>query len=230
MNKTKLLNHKANQMKKFNMSLIMKNAWKFFKSQDVRTMEIFSDCLKKSWAIAKSAPLFADIYRKYYSDLLRYVNSKIRNSEDAEELTNDIFVKANKHLQSYNPDMSQINTWLYKIANCAIIDRHRTDHSDKLINTSDFVDSETGEEIFQFVDNSETTDDIENTELSTKISKAFNVLSPNYRKVAILYFTKELKYKEIAELCQIPMGTVKGILVRARKLLQSELKGELITA
>ena len=216
-------------MKKFNMSVIMKNAWKFFKSQDVRTMEIFSDCLKKSWAIAKSAPLFADIYRKYYSDLLRYVNSKVHNSEDAEELTNDIFVKANKHLQSYNSDMSQINTWLYKIANCAIIDRHRTDHSDNLINVSDFVD-ETGNEVFQFVDNSETSDDIENNELSTKISKAFNVLSPNYRKVAILYFTKELKYKEIAEVCQIPMGTVKGMISRCRELLQTELKGALITA
>jgi RNA polymerase sigma-70 factor (ECF subfamily) len=229
MNETKLLNHKANTMKKFNMSLIMKNAWKFFKSQDVRTMQIFSDCLKKSWAIAKSAPLFADIYRKYYSDLKRYVNTKVHNFEDAEELTNDIFVKISQNLQKYNSDISQINTWIYKIANNAIIDNHRTDHSDNFINTSDFVDSETGEEIFQFVDNS-NTDNIENTELSTKISKAFNVLSPNYRKVAILYFSKELKYKEIAELCQIPMGTVKGVISRCRELLQTELKGALITA
>ncbi len=60
-------------------------------------------------------------------------------------------------------------------------------------------------------------------ELKKRINRAFNTLKPNYKRIAELFFLDGKKYHEIAEICQIPMGSVKGMINRARTLLQMEL-------
>ena len=65
---------------------------------------------------------------------------------------------------------------------------------------------------------------MDNVDKSEKIVKAFENLKPNYRKIAELYFIEDKQYNEIADICNIPLGTVKGMISRCREMLQSELK------
>ena len=78
---------------------------------------------------------------------------------------------------------------------------------------------------FNFVapEQSKADNEVLTKELHGKIAKAFRTLKPKYRKIAILYFLRDLPYVEIAEIVNVPMGTVKGMISRARQKLQAEL-------
>lgn len=204
----------------------MKKAWQLFKSQPVRTDEMFAECLKKSWSISKTAPKFEDLYKLYYGAIFNFIFLKLHNTEVCEELTNDVFIKANSNMHLYNSDKSQISTWLHNIAKNLVIDYYRADNSDKYINVSQFNDAETGKEVFQFAD-SQTTDSImDNKELLENVQKAMSKLKPKYQKVAELHFIADKPYNEIAELLEMPLGSVKGMVNRIKSMLtsQAELK------
>lgn len=202
----------------------MKRAWTLFKAQNIRTMEMFSTCLKESWNIAKNGIKTIDIntiYNKYYQSIYHFVLGRVNHVEDAEEIANDVFIKANKHLDNYDVHTAKINTWLFTIAKNAVIDFYRRNHSDQYTNVSDFADADTGKEIYQFVD--DTADVVENLELGEQIKVAFASLKPKYRRVAELFFLSQKQYKEIAEIMDIPMGTVFGMISRCRTMLQGNL-------
>jgi RNA polymerase sigma-70 factor (ECF subfamily) len=171
------------------------------------------------------------IYRKYYNTILNYINWKINNLDDAMELTNDVFLKFDR--VGYNPErmgfenkVANVGSYLHTIANTLIIDYTRTYHQDKYIPASRFFNENNDMETFQFEDvNASAETNVAKDELQYSLNKAFSGLKPKYRKIAVLYFVKEKKYDEIAELCNVPLGTVKGMIARARVQLQGELDG-----
>lgn len=168
------------------------------------------------------------IYTKHHNTVLAYISWKLNGVSICEEIANDVFLKANRLLASFDSERSNIKTWLFTIANSAIIDYYRTNHSDKFVNVSKFADAETGKEIFQFVGSKsiEANFEVENNELSASINKAFQKLNPTVKEVSELFFIEGKKYEEIAELLSIPMGSVKGYINRARTILQNELVSE----
>jgi RNA polymerase sigma factor (sigma-70 family) len=208
----------------YNKSMIMKRAWKLFKAQEIRTMEMWSTSLKESWNIAKNGVKSFDIetlYTKYYQLVYHFILGKVNHVEDAEEIANDVFIKAHKNRANYDVHTAKINTWLFAIAKNAVIDFYRTNHTDQYVNVSNFADAETGKEVYQFIDDS--ADVVENNELAEQIRLAFVGLKPKYRKVADLFFLHQKQYKEIAEILDIPMGTVFGMISRCRAMLQKSL-------
>jgi len=221
---------------KFNKSQIFKKAWSLFKieiakNQDNRTDQMFSECLKQAWQIAKTMPVVSieSLYKLHYGAIYNFINMKLHNVEVSEELTNDTFIKANNNMYQFNADKSKLLTWLYNIAKNCVIDYYRKDQSDKYINVSNFNDAETGKEIFQFADisDSQRTDTIlENKELFANVQKAMSKLKPKYQKIAELHFIADKPYNEIAELLEMPLGSVKGTINRIKAMLtsQAELK------
>jgi len=211
----------------YNKSEIMRRAWKLFKNQEVKTMEMFAECLRQSWNIAKNGTAnnnIADIYNKYYKGIYYFVLSKVGGkSEIAEEITNDVFLKCDEHLYNYDVHKAKINTWLYFIANNMVIDYYRKNKNNCTTNIGEFVDEE-GKETFQIADSSYQEENVENKELSEQINSAMSKLKPKYRKVAEQYFMQGKKYEEIAEILDMPMGTVKAMIYRVREKLQNELK------
>ena len=177
---------------------------------------------------------FNQIYLKNKPELFRYINWKVKNKENAEDILEMVFTKAHRLIftndirYKFNPEKSNIKTWLITVANCAMIDYWRLNHEYQYHNenVSDFVNIETGEETFQFVaSRTENADfNIENLELKNRISKAFETLKPKYKKIAILYFQDNESYDNIAEICNVPTGTVKGTINRIREKLQNQLK------
>lgn len=207
---------------KVNKSQVMKKAWQLFKNQPVRTDEKFAECLKTSWSINKTAPSIESLYKAHYQALYNFIFLKLHNVEVSQELTNDVFIKFNNNMHLYNSEKSQIGTWLYNIAKNLVIDHYRKDNSDKYINVSEFSDAETGKEVYQFVDSQLTDTILENKELLSNVHKAMAKLKPKYQKIAELYFIADKPYQEIAELLEMPLGSVKGMVNRIKAMLTSQ--------
>ena len=165
---------------------------------------------------------FEEVYVKHQNDVKRYIFSKVKNIQTAEDITADTFIKVLKHLPEYNSSKSQLITWLFNIANNTLIDYYRTSHRDKWFNVDNFV-SKTGRELFQIPDKRYIYT-VENRELREKIRQSFRKLNPNHKNIAYLYFLRHKQYDEIALICQIPLGSVKGMLSRIREKLQAEIK------
>lgn len=213
----------------YNVSRVMKRAWVFLREIPVnnRTCGMWSECLKKSWSIEKNGIREINInwvYKKYYDLIYWFILNKVRKVEIAQELTNDVFIKVNKHLLNYDVYRAKLSTWIYTIANNTIIDYYRTDKSNKVQSVESFTD-DNGNEYFQFeAYNVECSDLIEGNETNDQITNAMKKLNDKEKSIAMLYFVNQMKYKEISEKLDIPMGSVKGTINRIRIKLQSELK------
>ena len=222
-------NNKATQ-KKYNLSVIMKRAWVILRKSNGQTT--WSDCLKQSWEIAKNGITTKDfdaIYKKYYNQVYFFVNGRLfGNTIIAEEITNDVFSKAYKHLVNYDVMRSQLNTWLFTIAKNSVIDYGRSKQYKKSTHV-DLIDGyvdESGKETYQVgCDNNNGQTNMENKELAATISNALNSLNERDRELSVLFFMEERSYEEISEIMDIPLGTVKGTLNRCRAKLQKKLQG-----
>jgi RNA polymerase sigma-70 factor (ECF subfamily) len=217
--------------KVYNRSNVMKRAHKLFKqlTEIERTSENWSLCMRKSWHIEKNGAnveTFEQVYNKFYNPILWYVKTKVKNTMDAEDITTNVFVKLHKHFDNYDVYKAQIFTWLRTIAQNTIIDFYRTDKSSNYMNVDSFVDDE-GKEFFQFVasETYETENIMDNNDLKLAINNAFANLKPKYKRIAELYFLDDKQYNEIAEICNVPMGTVKGMINRCREMLKTQLQG-----
>jgi|JFJP01.1.fsa_nt_gi RNA polymerase sigma-70 factor (ECF subfamily) len=210
-------------MKKYNLSRIMKTAWQIYRAVGMDNIT-FGEALKQSWAKCKELPSFEQIYKDNYKAVLNYIRFKSSNlgTENAEELCNDIFLRFKDNMYKYDGRASA-RTLLFTYANNGIIDHFRGKNVGKTSCMSDFAD-DNGKDFFQIADSNFANALVENNELSEKITKSFNVLKPKYKEVARLFFVEELQYTEIAEILEIPLGSVKGMIFRVREMLQGELK------
>jgi len=175
---------------------------------------------------------FNQIYAENYKVILNYVNYKVRNIHDAEDITSEVFVKVSKALDSFDENKSKLNTWLHTIANNAIIDHIRKVKNEKVntVHVSSFVDSETGREFIELPDNSCNNDITDSNTMHRRFRRVVRTFKPQYKRIALLVFVHELSYNEIAALCEIPMGSVKGMISRVREMLQTELSKQGICA
>jgi len=150
-----------------------------------------------------------------YFMLLKMVNSPI----DAEDLTIEAFGKAFKNIDQYTPNYA-FSTWLFKIAtnNCIDFIRKKRASHVSLDQTLDGEDSLIPSAMIQA-----DTPDPESTMINKqKIKHMRNVVSklkPRYRQLVELRYFSEYSYEEIAKELDIPIGTVKAQLFRARELL-----------
>jgi RNA polymerase sigma factor (sigma-70 family) len=167
-----------------------------------------------------------NLYKNHYKDIYKLILYKVHKAEIAEELTQDVFIKANEHLANYDVLKAKITTWLYTIANNKVIDYYRANKNNTTIHVSDFINAETGKETYTFIDTESTESMTENSELKLKIEKAISTLKPNYKRMAELFFYENKQYSEIAIICNTPIGTVKGNLNRCRIILQEVLQKE----
>jgi RNA polymerase sigma-70 factor (ECF subfamily) len=154
----------------------------------------------------------------------------VKNYQDAQDVTQNVFKKIVslnlKDSTRFNDDDSALGTWIRMIVVHVTLDFFKTNHQDRFKYVSDFVNDD-GTDAFQFdAPTAKTPEKIMiNNELKTKLDEAFYNLKPEYRKIASMFFIHQYDYRDIADMLDIPIGTVKGMLSRARKVLQKDLKG-----
>ena len=185
----------------------------------------YSNAQIKKWE--KINPIISILYRDYYKSTYYYVLRIVKYVHDAEQVTNDVFDKIRRFYDTFDETKSGIGTWIRTVTNSVILDFFRTNHQDYYQAVSDFANDENDvKNFFQFVAPKQDNADqkILTAEKQEHIDKAFYELKPEYRRVASMYFIQELSYVEIADMLDVPMGTIKGMVNRSRTMLQQALK------
>lgn len=169
---------------------------------------------------------FSQLRQKYYPTIAGLIRRMMRNSDDVDDLIQETFVKAFNAIATFNHDYA-FSTWLYRIASNHCIDflrkkRLKTFSIDQPLETSD------GELQYEISDSTWLPDaDMHNREKTALLQTAIQELPDKYRKVIELRHTEELDYQEIANQLNLPLGTVKAHLFRAREMLYKKLKNKM---
>lgn len=164
---------------------------------------------------------FTFIQNKYKARIKSLVRRMIKDPDDVDDLTQEAFIKAYNALDTFQFAYN-FSAWLYRIASNSCIDFLRKKRF-KTVSLDQPVGGE--DDLFIDVPTNDMTPDIKMISKERKkiLNKAINELPENYRNIIKMRHTEEMDYKEIAEQLNIPLGTVKAHLFRARKLLYDAL-------
>ncbi|WP_340102694.1 RNA polymerase sigma factor [Rhodohalobacter sp. 8-1] len=166
---------------------------------------------------------YQQLTEKYRRPLEYHVRKMVKESEQVEDLVQEAFIKAFKNLESYNSSYA-FSTWLYRITTNHTIDylrkkKLKTTSIDKPIKTRE------GEMSFELPDEQAETDRaIIRKQRKKIITHAIDNLPEKYRQVIQMRHIEELSYQEIADKLDLPLGTVKAHIFRAREMLYKALK------
>lgn len=165
---------------------------------------------------------YTRLLRKYQSAVYNLCRKMVRNPDEARDLTQEAFVKTFSSLDRYNP-VYAFSSWLYKITANLCIDHLRKQHM-KLCSIDEPLESEEGSIPRQIEDPGRKPDEItEHSELQHAIQDAIGKLPPHYRVILVMRHQEQLSYEEIASALDIPLGTVKARIHRARESLKAFL-------
>lgn len=161
-----------------------------------------------------------------YRDSIYFMMFKMVSSkDDAEDLTIEAFGKAFKRLAQYKPDYA-FSTWLFKIASNNCIDFMRRKRNTKHVSLDEGFMNEDGEESAIEIRSGalDPEEKLVKDQRIEEMRKIIDQLKPKYKRLVELRYLKELSYDEIAAEMDIPLGTVKAQLFRARELMHEILK------
>jgi RNA polymerase sigma-70 factor (ECF subfamily) len=165
---------------------------------------------------------YAELMGRYRDAIYHMLLKMVNNSSDAEDLTIEAFGKAFKNIQQYTPNYA-FSTWLFKIAtnNCIDFIRKKKTATVSLDQNDDETDKAPQDLMAPVLDPEESM--IKNQK-KVMMREIVSKLKPRYRKLIELRYFLEFSYEEIAEELELPIGTVKAQLFRARELLFNILK------
>jgi RNA polymerase sigma-70 factor (ECF subfamily) len=170
---------------------------------------------------------FREIIRRYERPVFSLVFRMVRDRESAEDLAQESFIKVLNHIDKYRPEF-KLSSWLFKIANNVAIDHLRRRHLDTVsLDGSPHVSSAEDIESTSFdIDSGgeSALEVMESRELGSAIERAIASLRPEYRSCILLRHVEGRSYEEIAATLDLPLGTVKTYIHRARHELREALE------
>ncbi len=163
---------------------------------------------------------FSRLYERYHRPVMSTALRIIRNPEDAQDATQEIFLKVYRSLAEWKPEKARLSTWLYRLAANHAIDhwrvRHRRDRRESLMDPSEegpyrrfSADSGTGPYLV-----------LERKEINSQIRDSIRRLPQLQRRLFILRHIYEFRLEEIARIEGRSLGTVKGLLFRASRTIR----------
>ena len=160
----------------------------------------------------------------YRDQLFKTALRLARNSEDAEDLLQDTYMKAYRHYASFSPG-TNLKAWLFKILKNTFINEYR--RRKQLPAQVDFAELEETFESAVLPTNPSATrnpeEELVEATLDGEVRGALRALPHNYKVVVLLADIEGYAYKEIADILAIPVGTVMSRLYRGRRLLEAAL-------
>ncbi len=174
-------------------------------------------------AIGGDQIAFKTLFDKYKQPLYFHILKLVKDREIIEDLLQEIFLKAFDNIASFNPDYA-FSTWLYRITTNHSIDFLRKKKL-KTFSIHDPIRTKDGEMSIELEDEGRSTDDlIVRKQRSQILREALDSLPEKYREIIKMRHVEELSYQEIADILDLPLGTVKAHIFRARELLYKYLK------
>lgn len=164
---------------------------------------------------------FVDLVKKYNKDIYRIIFAMIQNKEDANDLTQEVFLQVYKSINSYKHN-GLFWPWIYRIAQ----NKSKNFLKRKKIATFFSLEWMSLKSSFSLIDKSEHADVegmYDKGELKDIFDDALNNLDYKAKEILVLKEIKMLEYKEIAVLLGIEIGTVKSRISRSREKLKKQL-------
>ncbi len=169
---------------------------------------------------------YTDIVARFREQIYHFIFRMVKDKAQAEDLTQETFIKAFRALASFNSNYA-FSTWLYKIAANNCIDYFR---KKKLATTSidTPIKAKDGELQRDFPDREQGPEsELISKEQTNQIQSAIDSLPPKYKQAIMLRHSQDKSYEEISKELDIPLGTVKVRIFRAREMLKARMKDQL---
>jgi RNA polymerase sigma-70 factor (ECF subfamily) len=180
-------------------------------------------------ALAKEGrePAFRELVRRYERPVFSLIFRMVRDREMAEDLAQDTFIKVLNNIDRYRPEF-KLSSWLFKIANNVTID-HLRRRQLATVSLDGSPHAQTAAEAQATSLDVESRgqsalEAIESRELGSAIELAIGKLRPEYRSCILLRHVEGRSYEEIAATLDLPLGTVKTYIHRARHELREALE------
>lgn len=169
---------------------------------------------------------YRELIGRYQRPVLSLIYRLVRDRELAEDLTQDTFIKVLNAIDRYDPK-HKFSSWIFKIAHNTAIDQLRKKNPATLsLDGSPHAESNDEIEASSFTAVSSDENPEEYTasrEIGREIEGALAELRPEYRTAIVLWHVEGRPYEEIAEIMELPLGTVKTFIHRARNELKKRL-------
>lgn len=176
-------------------------------------------------AIAGDQNAYAQLLRRYWDSIYFMLLKMVHNKDDAEDLTIEAFGKAFKKLSNYTPEFA-FSTWLFKIANNNAIDFIRKQKG-KTVPIDSQGRNQEDETMIQLPSNDlDPEEELIKKQKAILLQEVVDQLKPRYSRLVKLRYYKEYSYEEIAKALELPIGTVKAQLFRAKELLSTILRNK----
>ena len=199
-------------------------------TMSAKTETIHSDDLLIERIKAGDMAAYNDIVTRYYDRIFARVSQLLKNKQDAEEVTQDAFIRAHRGLENFRGDAS-FSTWLYQIATNLAHNRYwywfrrKRDQSISLDHPLTDDGSLTLENVMPCAGESPAEAAV-TQEFVDRVSECMRGLNEKHKEVLILRNVKNLSYDEIAQQLEISVGTVKSRIARARDSLRDLMGGD----
>ncbi len=170
---------------------------------------------------------YRELIRRYERPVFSLIYRMVRDREVAEDLAQDSFIKVLNHIDRYRPEF-KLSSWLFKIANNVAIDHLRKRQIDT-VSMDGSPHAATASEIeatqIEIAAQQESAlEEMEAKEIGGAIERAISSLRPEYRACIMLRHVEGRSYEEIAATLDLPLGTVKTYIHRARHQLREALE------
>ena len=167
---------------------------------------------------------FEELMKKYNKKIFGFIFRMVRDEEIAIELTQDFFIKIFNVLAKYNFEY-KFSTWAYRICYNLVIDYVRKNQTyidsldDDTVSQKQMLESENyiSEDGF---------DKLAKEELRDYIWTVVDTIPVKYRELILLRYLQGLKYDEIASITELPVGTVKNRIFKAKEILKTEIEND----
>lgn len=181
------------------------------------------DSILVSRSQAGDRTAFNDLVAKHYPRAYQYAYRLTRNSEEASDIVVEAFLRVFNALHNFKGQSSFI-TWLYRIMTNCYLDHKKRDKSKRNVSLETTLQTESGELTRQIIDPKATPyEETEKDARSIRMDQAVSHLPEYQRAMIVMYHAEMMSYEEIAAALDLPVGTVKSRLNRARLSLRDLL-------
>ncbi|HEX7859454.1 MAG TPA: sigma-70 family RNA polymerase sigma factor [Verrucomicrobiae bacterium] len=176
------------------------------------------------------AAAFELLVEKYKQPVMNLAYRTLRDSNEAEDLAQNVFVQVFKSADRYRVE-AKFSTWLFTIARnlCLNEIRRRSRHPAQSLEAAENPEDESLGQQFEDRKNTSAPDLLLRDELTSKVEEALGSLPENQRTAILLFKEKDMSYEEISEILDCSLSATKSLIHRGRETLKQKLKPYLRT-
>ena len=172
----------------------------------------------------KDQQAFAELMDKYKDSIYYMLLKMVNNNDDAEDLTLEAFGKAFNRLHQYTPNFA-FSTWLFKIATNNCIDFLRKKKKNVMSIDNRIPNNDGDDFMFEIKSEGMSPEQLAMNDQKIQLMRQYvKKLKPRYEILVEMRYFKEMSYDEISDELNLPLGTVKAQLFRAREFLYNIMK------